>query len=256
MTLTSMRRIFRFTLLGIWGAVLGWLFYNMQARGVTPAMLAPSGRVTVETTDVGITFTPTPDTHRTALVFFPGSMVETEAYVPMARAAAEAGFKVALVHLPFMASWFEGARETAHERARAFMTQDANRRWVAGGHSLGGKFALAVARESGVAIDGLFLVATTHPREEDMRSLTIPVMKVYGTADGLASEDEIDTFGVNLPVHTHWVRVEGANHAQFAWYGRQLGDGRATITREAQQAALDDALHRMLRAVETSTRAR
>ena len=252
MTLKSIRRIFRFTLLGIWGAVLGWLFYNMQARGVSPAMLVSSERVAVETTDAGYTFTPAPDTHRTALIFFPGSMVETEAYVPMARAAAESGYKVALVDVPLMASWFEGAREKAYERARVMMAANAGRPWVVGGHSIGGKFALAFARQEARALDGLFLVATSHPREEDMRSLTIPIMKVYGTADGLASVEEIETFGVNLPAHTHWVRVEGANHAQFAWYGRQLGDGRASITREAQQAALDEALRTMLGMVEAS----
>ncbi|MDZ4701441.1 MAG: alpha/beta family hydrolase [Rhodothermales bacterium] len=247
-----MRRIFRFTLLGIWGAVLGWLFYNMQARGVSPAMFHTNARVTVEATDAGYSFTPAPDTHRTALVFFPGSMVETEAYVPMARAAAEAGYKVVLIDVPLMASWFERAQEKIYGRARAFMAADADRRWVAGGHSLGGKFALAFARQEAGALDGLFLVATSHPREEDMRSLTIPVMKVYGSEDGLASEDEIDTFGINLPAHTQWVRVAGANHAQFAWYGRQLGDGRASITREVQQAALDDALLTLLGAVEAS----
>ncbi len=254
MTLKSIRRIFRFTLLGIWGAVVGWLFYNMQARGVSPALLVSNDRVQVEATDAGYLFTPTVDTLQTALVFFPGSMVDTEAYVPLARTAAEAGFKVALVHVPLLASWFEGSREKAYGRAREVVMADTQRRWVAGGHSLGGKFALAFARQEAVGLHGLFLVATSHPREEDMRTLTIPVTKVYGTADGLASEDEIETFGVNLPAHTQWVRIEGGNHAQFAWYGRQLGDGWATISREAQQAALDDALRAMLVAVEAAAR--
>jgi hypothetical protein len=44
-----------------------------------------------------------------------------------------------------------------------------------------------------------------------------------------------------LPASTQWVRIEGGNHAQFGYYGSQLFDGlydgRATITRENQQAA-------------------
>lgn len=36
--------------------------------------------------------------------------------------------------------------------------------------------------------------------------------------------------------------IEGANHAQFAYYGRQLGDCTADITRAAQQDALHTAL--------------
>jgi hypothetical protein len=32
-----------------------------------------------------------------------------------------------------------------------------------------------------------------------------------------------------------WVEIEGANHAQFGWYGVQAGDGVATISRQEQQ---------------------
>ena len=35
--------------------------------------------------------------------------------------------------------------------------------------------------------------------------------------------------------NTHWVAIEGGNHAQFGWYGPQSGDGTATISREEQQ---------------------
>ncbi|MEZ4700471.1 MAG: alpha/beta family hydrolase [Rhodothermales bacterium] len=246
---STIRRRVRIGLLGIWIAVFGYLFANMRAIGVDDAVLASDSRVRVETTDRGLVFTPLPDTQRTALLFFPGALVATKAYAPTARAAAEAGFKAVLVDVPLTSTWLASGRERALDLAEGYINDDPERRWVAGGHSLGGKFALALARR-GVALDGLFLVATSHPREDDFTSLAMPVTKVYGSQDGLASEEEIEQFGVNLPAHTQWVRVEGANHAHFAHYGRQLGDRKATIPREAQQAALRDALRAMLAAVE------
>lgn len=39
-----------------------------------------------------------------------------------------------------------------------------------------------------------------------------------------------------LPATVKLVKTDGANHAQFGYYGFQLGDNRATISREQQQA--------------------
>ena len=39
-----------------------------------------------------------------------------------------------------------------------------------------------------------------------------------------------------LPEQTLWTLIEGGNHAQFGYYGIQLGDDSATISREEQQA--------------------
>ena len=45
-----------------------------------------------------------------------------------------------------------------------------------------------------------------------------------------------------LPPHTKWVTIDGGNHSQFGYYGFQLGDRSATISREAQQEATRQAL--------------
>ena len=42
-------------------------------------------------------------------------------------------------------------------------------------------------------------------------------------------------FRERSPNDVVWVEMEGANHAQFGWYGIQPGDGVATISREEQQ---------------------
>ena len=101
---------------------------------------------------------------------------------------------------------------------------------------------LAFAASNKSSLAGLILIGSTHPRKDDHSGLKIPVMKIYGSNDGLASPAEIEQYKHNLPPHTQWVLIDGANHAQFAWYGEQLGDDDATISREEQQAQLIGAM--------------
>jgi pimeloyl-ACP methyl ester carboxylesterase len=105
------------------------------------------------------------------------------------------------------------------------------------------------SRQSGVAgFAGLVLIGTSHPRDVDLSALTVPVTKVVGTRDGLASPAEVEANRAKLPLTTRWVWIQGGNHSQFGWYGFQPGDRRATISaaaqREAMVAAVLDALAR------------
>jgi len=45
-----------------------------------------------------------------------------------------------------------------------------------------------------------------------------------------------------LPSATKYVLIEGANHAQFGYYGFQLGDDKAYITRQKQQQITLDSI--------------
>jgi len=51
----------------------------------------------------------------------------------------------------------------------------------------------------------------------------------------LASVGEVQANAVYLPNDTNLVLIEGGNHGQFGYYGKQLGDNPATISREEQQ---------------------
>ena len=221
-----------------WTVVTAWMLWNMQARGVDPSTFESDSTVTVSAAPGLTAFTPAVDTAGVGLVFYPGALADPEAYAPMARAVAEAGYAVVVVELPYRLAPFERHRDELAARTRALVRETAGRRsWVVGGHSKGGKLAAQFVRDHGADAAGLLLIGTSHPREDDLTGLDLDVTKVYGSEDGLASEEEVDRFGANLPPSTHWVRVEGGNHAQFGWYGWQLGDGRATITRAEQQAA-------------------
>ena len=94
--------------------------------------------------------------------------------------------------------------------------------------------ATRLVREHPGLAASLLLIGTSHPREDDMSDLQIDVTKVFGSEDGLASEEEVKQFAKNLPPDTHFVRIAGANHSQFGWYGWQFMAGTATISRQAQ----------------------
>jgi len=58
--------------------------------------------------------------------------------------------------------------------------------------------------------------------------------------------DKIATSKALLPSTTRWFVIIGGNHAQFGWYGPQLGDNPAEIGREDQQQQVVEAALELL----------
>src|SRR5688572_9207626 len=96
--------------------------------------------------------------------------------------------------------------------------------------------------ENRTGLAGLALIGTTHPRDFSLAGVTMPVTKIYGTRDGVASFDKIRQNRHLLPPNTTWVEIEGGNHVQFGYYRHQLGDSEATISRAEQQKLVETAL--------------
>lgn len=121
-----------------------------------------------------------------------------------------------------------------------------------GGHSRGAAIASRFALLHGEFFNGLILIGTTHPKEEafDLSTSTLAVTKVYATNDGLASVDEVKANSQFLPEDTNWVLIEGGNHSQFGYYGSQLGDNSATISREVQQKLTVEAVLSALKSIQ------
>jgi hypothetical protein len=96
----------------------------------------------------------------------------------------------------------------------------------------------------------LVLIGTSHPRDVDLSSLTVPVMKIVGTRDGLATRREVEENVRKLPGGTRWLWVEGGNHSQFGWYGFQPGDWPARIDASTQRDQMVEAVLTTLHDVE------
>lgn len=236
MTFTKARKIFR-RIMPIFGlSFLAWQFYSMQEKNVDDRFFESDRMVEVTNNAETITFKPTIDTLRVGFLFYPGALVDPDAYVPMARQIAEAGYEARIIKIPYRMTAMEWQKQEV--KARTMNALQNNKKWVLAGHSRGARMALTFASSNESALAGLILIGSSHPREINYTRLGIPVMKVYGTRDGLASPEEVEQYKHNLPAHTKWARIEGGNHAQFGWYGKQLGDDDATISREDQQRQL------------------
>ena len=188
-----------------------------------------------------ITFTPVEEQPNQGFIFYPGGLVEPEAYAPTAGAIAEVGYLVVITPMPLnLAVLNSGAASDV------IATNPEIANWVIGGHSLGGSMAASFAGQNPESIDGLALWASYPADSSDLSTQSISVTSIYGTLDGVATPDQVLAAKPLLPADTAWVPIEGGNHAQFGWYGSQQGDNPATISRAEQQRQIVSATIRLL----------
>jgi pimeloyl-ACP methyl ester carboxylesterase len=213
-----------------------WLANSMRTQGVDAAFLRSDSSITVVDGTETLEFLPAASGSKTALVFICGSGVAAHAYAPLLRPIAAAGYPVVVVKLPYRFALFEPHKRAALERVRSVIAHHPEiSPWVISGHSLGGALACRVAQSDPNAFAAIVLLGTTHPKQQDLSSLPMPVTKVYASHDGVAPPNRTLSNKSLLPKDTNWVEIEGGNHSQFGHYGHQLLDGKATISREAQQ---------------------
>lgn len=206
-----------------------WMWSSMQAKGVSNAVLLSDPKVHVEKTNDFVSFTPT-STYNTVFMFYPGALVDPLAYAPLCRNISGRGYKVILIKMPWRL-----AKNGYHKPLELNLFADSTKEYILAGHSQGAKMAAQFVYENPSLFNKLVLIATTHPRDINLSGLKIPVMKISGTMDGVAGMDDIVNNKSKLPPDTKYVSIEGANHAQFGYYGFQIGDNNASISREQQQ---------------------
>jgi len=206
-------------------ALVGWSLLGPEPGTAAEEALAPSESVAIAV-EPWLTFDPGDAT--TGFVLYPGGRIEPEAYAPVARRIAEAGFLVVVPEMPLDFAVFAPSRAgdviDAHPEIE---------HWVVGGHSLGGAMA-ATYTELTLGIDGLVMWAAYPAGSVDLSSRDIAAVALLGTEDGLVDADEVTGATDRMPDGYLVIPIEGGNHAQFGDYGPQRGDGEATITPDAQ----------------------
>ncbi len=232
----------------LWACIsTSWLANSVRTQGVDADLLRSGGGVSVVDGSEVLELLPDSPRGRAGLVFLCGAGISARAYAPLLRPIAEAGYAVFVVKLPYRFAPFEPHKEEAMARARRVMaTHPEVSAWVLSGHSLGAALAARLVRDDPRTAAALVLVGTTHPKQDDLSLLSIPVTKIYATNDGVAPVDRVLANRRLLPQQTAWVAIEGGNHSQFGHYGHQLFDGKATLSREAQQALTRSALLQVL----------
>lgn len=165
-----------------------------------------------------------------AMVFYPGALVEPEAYIPIARLIAGAtGMMVVIVPMPL------DLAVLAPQRGKAVLERFPEiKRWYASGHSLGGAMAATLVAKNPGSFAGLVFLAAYPAKSNALTNSGVPVLSLYAQFDGLATLDKIEASKALLPADTWFYLIEGGNHAGFGDYGPQKNDGQATITAPEQ----------------------
>ena len=174
-----------------------------------------------------------------ALIFYPGALVEPAAYAPLLRNIAAAGVDCFLVKMPM------NLAVLSPNKAKRVMQDQTYDRWFFAGHSLGGAMAAQYASKHLDTPAGLFLLGAYTAK--DLTLAAFPVVYVYGSEDGVLNRDRLEKGILMSPVDTLTIELEGGNHAQFGVYGQQKGDGKPTISPEAQQTAAANEILRVIR---------
>jgi hypothetical protein len=167
-------------------------------------------------------------------IIYPGAWLDPRAYAPAAHAIAAQGFLTVIVKMP------DDVAVKGHKRANEIMSEYPGiKRWSIGGHSLGGSFSCAYAKEFTDKLAGVILWASYPSQSFRLDDTELKAISIYGTNDG--HPETIEASAEHLPAGAEFVKIEGGNHTQFGYYDTspmayQEGDNPADITREEQQA--------------------
>lgn len=228
----SVMKIFRRLLIGVLAIVLigvlglvGWATVSTQeATEPAVAVLREHG---VQRADGQLVFQPVSPNGK-GLIYYPGGLVDPEAYAGTAQGLADAGYLVVIPKMPLNLA-FTGINRADSIQA-AFPEIES---WVIGGHSLGGAMAAEYAKNNVDSLDGLIMFASYPANNEDFVNFPIPILAIIGSADPGAPNQE--AFYELISDSAERYIIEGGNHRQYADYRFQNGDGIATITAAEQQ---------------------
>jgi hypothetical protein len=162
------------------------------------------------------------------LIFYPGGLVEPEAYAIFASELSEIGLNVFVMRMPFNLAILktQAAQEIEGMNDLPF---------ILAGHSLGGaSLSVFLEKNEGFA-DFLILLASYPTPSSDLSSYDLSVLSIYGTEDGVLNKKTLEETKDLLPDDTIYYEIEGGNHAYFGNYGEQKKDGTATITQKEQR---------------------
>jgi pimeloyl-ACP methyl ester carboxylesterase len=155
-------------------------------------------------------------------VFYPGGLVEAEAYAPMARALSERGILTVVTPMPL-----DLAVLNPNEAGEVIAAFPEIQVWAVGGHSLGGAMGGAfLDATSARRVSGLVLWAARLSKSIDLRDQDVAALSIYGSHDGVTDEMLSDEDRrLNLPpAMVSLLTIEGGNHSMFGDYGLQTGD--------------------------------
>ncbi len=181
----------------------------------------------IQREDGQLVFRPDSPTKK-GLIYYPGGLVDPEAYAVTAQGIADAGYLVVIPKMPLNLA-FAGINRADTIRSDFPEIET----WVIGGHSLGGAMAAEYAKNNVDNLDGLIMYASYPANNEDFVDFPIPILTIMGSRDPGTPQQE--AFYEAISDSAERFVVEGGNHRQYADYTYQPDDGIATISAVEQQ---------------------
>jgi hypothetical protein len=201
--------------------VLGMLVWSKTgtypARMVALSALESTDWVTI-TQDKWIVFEPVNETE-IGLIFYPGGLVEPNAYALILHQIAEEGLLVIITPMPLNLAIFNTGAANAVIDAYPYIST-----WIIAGHSLGGASAAIFTENNPKRIDAIALWDSYPPDSADLSDNTISVISIFSATNNFPNTENFNDKKHLLPAETLFIGIEGANHAQFGDYGPQKGD--------------------------------
>ena len=161
--------------------------------------------------------------NESALIFYPGAKVEYTSYAPLLKNISSRGIDCYAVEMPFNLAFL------GQNSADDIIKNSSYEHYFISGHSLGGAMAASYINGTNNT-DGLILFAA-YPSSE----IEKPVLSIYGSCDKVLNMDKYNKSKSLIKGNFTECIIDGANHAQFGYYGNQSGDGKALISAKLQQ---------------------
>jgi len=179
------------------------------------------------------------------IIFYPGGFVDAHAYIP----TLTSGDSLSLNQVGIVKSFIVKmpanlAVLDARAAVQVVKENPEIKRWYIAGHSLGGAMACTAVNKNPTLFDGLILMAAYPASNVNLSDWQGKVLSLRGSNDGLTAQQDIDNTKTQLPANTKFIDLQGGNHAGFAQYGKQKGDGINELSNPSQidltiQATLD-----------------
>jgi len=175
-----------------------------------------------------IVMAPGSNTPQTGIILYPGGRCDPRAYAPVMRPLAATGNLVVIPNMPLRLAVLD-----ANRVGKIMAAYPDIKRWIIGGHSMGGAMAAAWVFKNPEIAKGLFFIASYPSSMHAMPDSALPIAMVYGTHDEITRKAEFEASHERLPKHAEFTAIEGGDHYQFGSFADV--DVTATISRDEQQ---------------------